>query len=249
MLVAALVFGSHAMHDSFAVIRWREAGIGSEMISVLWSESVAAEVIVFFVLGRPILDRIGPARAAALCATAGLLRWIVMAHSVWVPALALVQPLHGLTFALLHLACMRLLSHIVPPGLSATAVTLYGPEFRRSADARLWTAVRPIRINRILGDGRALRSGDAARIHPQEHVDARPKLIPMPFRLWSASLIRGDLVTGPARLSTYWRLATLPQQRQLRFRGADARHDAIEVDQSSAAASFTLTCGWYCLRR
>ena len=73
-----------------------------------------------------ILDRIGPARAAALCATAGLLRWIVMAHSVWVPALALVQPLHGLTFALLHLACMRLLSHIVPPGLSATALTLYG---------------------------------------------------------------------------------------------------------------------------
>ena len=126
VLVAALVFGSHAMHDSFAVIRWREAGIGSEMISVLWSESVAAEVIVFFVLGRPILDRIGPARAAALCATAGLLRWIVMAHSVWVPALALVQPLHGLTFALLHLACMRLLSHIVPPGLSATALTLYG---------------------------------------------------------------------------------------------------------------------------
>ena len=38
VLVAALVFGSHAMHDSFAVIRWREAGIGSEMISVLWSE-------------------------------------------------------------------------------------------------------------------------------------------------------------------------------------------------------------------
>lgn len=35
VLVAALVFGSHAMHDSFAVIRWREAGIGSEMISLL----------------------------------------------------------------------------------------------------------------------------------------------------------------------------------------------------------------------
>jgi PPP family 3-phenylpropionic acid transporter len=126
VLVAALVFGSHAMHDSFAVIRWREAGIGPETISVLWSESVAAEVVVFFVIGRPLLDRIGPARVAALCAVAGLLRWVVMAQSVSVPALALVQPLHGLTFALLHLACMRLLSHIVPPGLSATALTLYG---------------------------------------------------------------------------------------------------------------------------
>lgn len=126
VLVAALVFGSHAMHDSFAVIGWRDAGIGAETISVLWSESVAAEVVVFFVIGRSIMDRIGPARAAALCAAAGLVRWIVMAQSVWVPALALVQPLHGLTFALLHLACMRLLSHIVPPGLSATALTLYG---------------------------------------------------------------------------------------------------------------------------
>jgi MFS transporter, PPP family, 3-phenylpropionic acid transporter len=126
VLVAALVFGSHAMHDGFAVIRWREAGIGPEMISVLWSESVAAEVVVFFVIGRPLLDRIGPARAAALCAGAGVVRWIIMANTTWVPALMLVQPLHGFTFALLHLACMRLLSHIVPPGLSATALTLYG---------------------------------------------------------------------------------------------------------------------------
>ena len=41
-------------------------------------------------------------------------------------ALALVQPLHGLTFALLHLACMRLLARIVPSGLEGTAQALYG---------------------------------------------------------------------------------------------------------------------------
>jgi hypothetical protein len=28
-LVAALILGSHAMYDSFAVIRWRDAGISS----------------------------------------------------------------------------------------------------------------------------------------------------------------------------------------------------------------------------
>jgi PPP family 3-phenylpropionic acid transporter len=126
ILVAALVFGSHAMHDGFAVIRWREAGIGPELISLLWSESVAAEVVVFFLIGRPLLDRLGPGRAAAFCAGAGLLRWIVMAQTAWLPALMLVQPLHGFTFALLHLACMRILSHIVPSGLAATALTLYG---------------------------------------------------------------------------------------------------------------------------
>jgi PPP family 3-phenylpropionic acid transporter len=126
IVVAALVFGSHAMHDSFAVIRWRDAGIGPELISLLWSESVAAEVVVFFLIGPRMLERIGPARVAALCAGAGLIRWIVMAQTIWWPALMLVQPLHGLTFALLHLACMRILGRIVPESLAATALTVYG---------------------------------------------------------------------------------------------------------------------------
>ena len=39
--------------------------------------------------------------------------------------LSLLQPLHGLTFALLHLACMRVLGIAVPAGVAATAQTLY----------------------------------------------------------------------------------------------------------------------------
>ena len=124
-LVAALVLGSHAMHDSFAVIRWREAGLGPELISLLWSESVAAEVVIFFVVGPRLLRRLGPAVSATICAGLGVLRWIVMAQTAWLPALLLVQPLHGFTFALLHLACMRLLSEIVPSGLAATGLTLF----------------------------------------------------------------------------------------------------------------------------
>jgi len=38
----------------------------------------------------------------------------------------LTQPLHGLTFALLHLACMRLLAENVPQQLAATAQAIYG---------------------------------------------------------------------------------------------------------------------------
>jgi len=40
--------------------------------------------------------------------------------------MALVEPLHGFTFALLHLACMRELARIVPPELAATAQAFYG---------------------------------------------------------------------------------------------------------------------------
>jgi PPP family 3-phenylpropionic acid transporter len=103
VLVAALVLGSYAMHEAFAVIRWRAAGVSPALVTGLT-----------------------PAGALVVAALAGLVRWAVMAQSAAVLALALVQPLHGLTFALLHLACMRLLAWIVPPGLEGTAQALYG---------------------------------------------------------------------------------------------------------------------------
>ncbi|HEY8370575.1 MAG TPA: MFS transporter [Thermodesulfobacteriota bacterium] len=126
VLVAALVLGSHAMHDGFAVIRWSAAGVGPGVASLLWSESVAAEVLVFFVVGPTLVERLTPAGAIAVAALGGMLRWTVSALTSDVAALALVQPLHGVTFALLHLACMRLLARIVPPGLEGTAQAIYG---------------------------------------------------------------------------------------------------------------------------
>jgi MFS transporter, PPP family, 3-phenylpropionic acid transporter len=45
IVIAALVLGSHAMHDAFAMIRWEEAGISPATASVLWSESVAAVLL------------------------------------------------------------------------------------------------------------------------------------------------------------------------------------------------------------
>jgi PPP family 3-phenylpropionic acid transporter len=125
VLVAALVYGSHAMHDAFAAIRWNAAGIGTPATSLLWSEAVAAEVFVFFWIGPALLNRIGPRGAAALAAAAGIVRWVVMSQSTALAALALVQPLHGLTFALLHLACMRIIALAVPIHLAATAQALY----------------------------------------------------------------------------------------------------------------------------
>ena len=126
VLVAALILGSHAMHDAFAVIRWRTAGISPVTTSVLWSESVAAEVFVFFIIGPALIRRLTPAGAIATAALAGMLRWTVMAQTSDVIALALVQPLHGITFALLHLACMRLIACTVPQGLEGTAQAIYG---------------------------------------------------------------------------------------------------------------------------
>lgn len=125
MLLAALILGSHALHDGFAVIRWRAAGIDSGTIGLLWSEAVAAEVVVFFLLGPPILRRFAPRHVIAFVALTGAVRWIVEGSTVAVPAMALIQPIHGLTFALLHLTAMRVLAAIVPAELAGTAQTFY----------------------------------------------------------------------------------------------------------------------------
>src|SRR5215471_1694495 len=126
VLVAALVLGSHAMHDTFAVIRWSAAGLSPMTTSLLWSISVAAEVVVFLLIGPWLVRTLSPAGSIMVAALAGAARWSVAAVTVDVTTLLLIQPLHGLTFALLHLACMRLLAQSVPPGLAATAQAIYG---------------------------------------------------------------------------------------------------------------------------
>lgn len=139
VLVSALVLGSHAMHDAFAVIRWSAAGIGPAVASVLWAESVIAEVVVFFLVGPGLVARLTPAGVLAMAAGAGALRWVVMAATTEVVALALVQPLHGLTFAALHLASMRLIAAIVPGTLAATGQAMYA--FGAGATTALLTLV------------------------------------------------------------------------------------------------------------
>ena len=125
-LVAALVTGSHALNETFAVIRWREAGLGPGAASLLWSVAVVSEVVVFLGAGAPLLARLGPARAAMLSAGAGIVRWAIMATTVELPFAVFAQALHGLTFALLHLVAMQVIADFVPPKLAATAQTLYG---------------------------------------------------------------------------------------------------------------------------
>ena len=126
VLVAALILGSHAMHDTFAVIRWSAADISPPTASLLWSASVAAEVVVFFVIGPSLVRVLSPAGAIALAGLAGAVRWGIAAVTADTTALVFTQPLHGLTFALLHLACMRLLAEHVPQQLAATAQAIYG---------------------------------------------------------------------------------------------------------------------------
>ena len=126
VVVASLILGSHAMHDTFAMIAWNAAGISPVAGSVLWSESVAAEVIVFVAVGPFLLRRLTPEIAMVVAAVASLVRWGLLAESSNIIVIAAAEPLHGLTFALLHLSCMRVLAAIVPRELAALAQAIYG---------------------------------------------------------------------------------------------------------------------------
>jgi PPP family 3-phenylpropionic acid transporter len=108
------------------MIRWREAGIPSAITSVLWSESVAAEVLVFLWVGPFILNRLRATTALTIAALFGIARWTVLAQTTAIGLLALVEPLHGFTFALFHLACMRIIAQTVPSDLAGTAQAVYG---------------------------------------------------------------------------------------------------------------------------
>ena len=126
LFAGSLVIGAHSLHDAFAMILWRGAGIGAGTAGLLWSGSVAAEVLVFLLAGPPLLARIGLPAGIAVAACAGALRWAVLASTTAVPLIAAAEALHGLSFALLHLACLGLIEAATPPELRATALALYG---------------------------------------------------------------------------------------------------------------------------
>ena len=140
LVVAAMVIGSHAMSDAFAVIHWRASGIGDGAIGALLAEAVGSEIVVFFLAGPFLLRRMGPAGCVMLAATAGALRWGVFAQTTVVSLLAATELLHGLTFSLVHLACMQVISASVPEEMSATAQTLYGTLCLGAASAVLTLA-------------------------------------------------------------------------------------------------------------
>ena len=126
LIIAALVEGSHALHNSFSVIRWRAAGVGLPVVSALWSESVLSEVLVFLLIGPRLIRLFAPGGAIALAAVAGVIRWTVAAFTTSPVILAFIQPLHGFTFALLHLAAMQVIVRAVSLRLGATAQAIYG---------------------------------------------------------------------------------------------------------------------------
>lgn len=106
LLLAALIQGSHAAYYSFSAIYWQQAGHSEEIIGYLWSLGVVSEVAVFALSKRLFAG--WSLRALFVAASIGvMLRWGITASTTLLLGLVLVQLLHGVTFAMAHIAAIQ----------------------------------------------------------------------------------------------------------------------------------------------
>jgi len=124
LAAASLVQASHSVLYAFGTLHWQAAGHAKDTIGWLWAEGVIAEILLFAV-GTALLRRIEGTRLLMFAGAAGVVRWIALGASTDLPVLACVQVLHGLTFGAAHLAAMDVIGRSAPPGLAATAQSLY----------------------------------------------------------------------------------------------------------------------------
>ncbi|UUM30434.1 3-phenylpropionate MFS transporter [Vibrio japonicus] len=110
LVLVALIQGSHAAYYSFSSIYWKEAGHSEDIIGYLWSLGVAAEVAVFALSKR--LFSGWSLRTLFVVASLGVIaRWGLTASTTAIAALVMIQLLHGVTFAMAHIATIQYIQH------------------------------------------------------------------------------------------------------------------------------------------
>ncbi|MEM9138586.1 MAG: MFS transporter [Pseudomonadota bacterium] len=113
--------GAHGVYYIYSVLDWQQAGISAATIGWLWAAGVIAETLLLLGPGRALVARIGPSRALALAAGAGILRWGLMAMGPDLPWLWPLQAMHALTFAVAHLGATAFIAKAIPPRMAASA--------------------------------------------------------------------------------------------------------------------------------
>lgn len=119
---AALIQASYAAIYAFASIYWSTHGIPPAWIGTLWAIGVAAEIVLFALVGRCPASWRTPFRLLALGAGAALLRAFGMAaFGDVLPILPGLQVLHAFTFGATQLGAMAAVSAYAPDGARGRA--------------------------------------------------------------------------------------------------------------------------------
>ncbi len=106
LALVALIQGSHAAYYSFSSIYWKEAGYSEDIIGYLWSLGVVAEVGIF-AMSKRLFSGWSLRLMFALASVGVMVRWGLTASTTALFALVLIQLLHGITFAVAHIAAIQ----------------------------------------------------------------------------------------------------------------------------------------------
>ncbi|MUK25491.1 3-phenylpropionate MFS transporter [Aliivibrio fischeri] len=106
IVLVALIQGSHAAYYSFSSIYWKESGYQESTIGYLWSLGVVAEVMIF-AFSKQLFAGWKTSTLFKVAAIGVVVRWGLTAATTELFALVLVQALHGVTFAMAHLAAIQ----------------------------------------------------------------------------------------------------------------------------------------------
>lgn len=124
LLAGSLGQASHAMIYSFSSLLWERAGQSELAIGSFWAVAVIVEVLLLY-NGKMLVERFGAQNLVVAGIAGGVLRWLLMVPEAGYAYWAVVQVLHALSFALLHLATMQCLLLFVPRSARNLAQGVY----------------------------------------------------------------------------------------------------------------------------
>ena len=123
-LVSCFLQASHGAYYVISAIAWRAAGYSEAAIAWLWVEGVVAEILLL-AAGKHLLRRYSTATLLAVGGIGSAVRWSLTALTDDLWLLIVLQALHALSFAIVHLASVTTLARVVPPERLASAQALW----------------------------------------------------------------------------------------------------------------------------
>ena len=121
----ALTVLAHVAMYAFFSLYLESLGFSKRTVGLLWSLGVVVEVAYFWFQGR-WSHRVAPGQWLQWAALTTTLRFGLIAAAAWVPWLIwLAQPLHAITFAAHHNACMATVTELFPDRRRSRGQALY----------------------------------------------------------------------------------------------------------------------------
>jgi PPP family 3-phenylpropionic acid transporter len=150
LVACFLMQASHGPYYAFLSIYLKDHGYSATAIGQLWALGVVAEIGVFLLVHRWLLQ-VGAVRLFQLAILITAVRWVLLAEYVDVLSiLLLTQTLHAASYGLFHASGIQLVNHFFPGKLQGRGQALYaslsfglGNALGSLASGYLWTDTSP----------------------------------------------------------------------------------------------------------